>query len=91
MFTGNNSSRVSPAAALVMQYLGCLITVRAEVVPGKGLCGRYEIVAASSETVCAFENFGIVEISSDIIEAPDLQTVCEWAKCEIDFLLEEPF
>lgn len=91
MFTGNNSSRASPAAALVMKYLGCLITVRAEVVAGKGLRGRYEIVPASSGTACAFENLGIVEISSDIIEAPDLQTFCEWAKCEVDFLLEEPF
>ena len=59
--------------------------------PGAGVRGSYGIVATSKRTTSAFEDLGIAEISSDIMEAADPQYICEWAKCEIDFLLEEPF
>jgi hypothetical protein len=74
-----------------VEYLGCLITVRSEMMPGAGVRGSYEIVPISKESASVFEDLGIVGISSDAMEAPDPDYICEWAKCEIDFLLEEPF
>ena len=79
------------STVVTVEYLGCLITVRSETVPGAGVRGSYEIAAISRRTVSAFEDLGIAEISSDTMEAADPQYICEWAKCEIDFLLEEPF
>jgi hypothetical protein len=74
-----------------VEYLGCLVTVRSETVPGDGVRGSYEIVATSERTASAFEQLGIVGFSSGPIEGADPQCICEWAKCEIDFMLEEPF
>lgn len=79
------------SVVLTVEYLGCLITVRSEMVPGEGVRGSYEIVPKSKGTASTFEDLGIAGISSDTMEATDLQYICEWAKCEIDFLLEEPF
>jgi hypothetical protein len=78
-------------AVLTIQYLGCLITVRGEIAAGAGVRGSYQIVPASQGTVSAFEHLGVAAISSDVIDATSLQHICEWAKCEIDFLLEAPF
>ncbi len=75
----------------VIRYLGCLIIVQGDVVPGEGLRGRYEIVPASSTAARAFGYLGIARIASETIDAAVIQTICEWAKCEVDFLLEEPF
>ena len=61
------------------------------MVPGEGARGFYEIVPASITTASAFEELGIAGLTSDMIEAADPQSLCEWAKCEIDFLLEQPF
>jgi hypothetical protein len=58
---------------------------------GAGVRGTYEIVPASQGTAAAFAQLGIAAISSDAIDATNLQHICEWAKCEIDFLLEVPF
>jgi hypothetical protein len=78
-------------AVFSVEYLGCLITVRSEMVPGEGVRGSYEIVPASERTASAFEDLGVSGIVSSPMEATDSQCICEWAKCEIDFMLEQPF
>jgi len=78
-------------AVFSVEYLGCRITVRSERIAGEVPRGSYEIVPASERTQSLFENLGISAISSDAPDAADPQFLCEWAKCEIDFLLEQPF
>ena len=82
--------RIQPGVSTI-EYLGCRITVWSQPVPGAGVRGSYEIVPASERAVLAFEHLCIAGISSDMMEAADWQHICEWAKCEIDFFLEEPF
>jgi hypothetical protein len=79
------------SVAFTVEYLGYLITVRSERLPGESVRGSYEIVAKSERAASVFDDRGIAGISSGTIEAVDPQHICEWAKCEIDFLLEEPF
>jgi hypothetical protein len=55
------------------------------------VCGTYETSPVSKEAVAAFENLGIARISGDPMEAASLEHISEWAKCEIDLLLEQPF
>ena len=81
----------SRTRSAVLEYLGCRITVRSEMVRDGAVRGTYEVVPISKEAVSAFEDLGIAEISSDPMDAADSQHVFEWAKCEIDFLLEQPF
>lgn len=86
-----NSPNGDNPSVRVVQYLGCLIMVQGDVVPGGGLRGRYEIVPASNIAARAFGHLGIARIVSETIDAADIQSICEWAKCAVDFLLEEPF
>jgi len=79
------------SAVLTIEYLGCLITVRGEWGYDKLWRGTYETCPISEEAVAAFEGLGVAEISSDLMEAADPECIFEWAKCEIDFLLERPF
>ena len=79
------------SVVLTIEYLGCLITVRGEWASDKLVHGTYETCPVSKEAVAAFENLGIADISSDPMEAADPESMFEWAKCEIDFLLEQPF
>lgn len=85
------SPKRTRSAVLTIEYLGCLITVRCELVPGEAVRGSYEVVPLSKAAVTRFEDLGIGEICSDLKDAADLQHIFEWAKCEIDFLLEQPF
>jgi hypothetical protein len=87
----SESSSRTRSVVLTVEYLGCLITVRSEVVPGEGVRGSYEIVPTSNRTASAFEDLGMAGLSSDVTEAVDPQYICELAKCAIDFFLEEPF
>jgi len=79
------------SAVLSIEYLGCLITVRGEWASDKFVRGTYETCPISKEAVAAFNSLGTAEISCDLIEAADPESIFEWAKCEIDFLLEQPF
>jgi hypothetical protein len=79
------------SAVLTIEYLGCRITVRGEWAPDTFVRGTYETCPISKAAVAAFESLGTADISSDLIEAADPTHIFEWAKCEIDFLLEQPF
>jgi hypothetical protein len=87
-----NVNPVRPrSVVLTIEYFGCLITVRGEWASDELVRGTYETCPVSKEAVAAFEGLGIAEISSDPMEAADPEYMFEWAKCEIDFLLEQPF
>jgi len=88
---GLTSQARSDPASFTVEYLGCLITVHSARLPGVGVRGSYAIVPATKQTARAFEERGISEISGDTIDAADAQHLCEWAKCELDFMLEVPF
>ena len=87
----NGSPVRARSAVLTIEYLGCLITVRVEWASDKLVRGDYETRPVSKEAVTAFENLGFARVSSDPMEAANPEHMFEWAKCEIDFLLEQPF
>jgi hypothetical protein len=84
----------------IVRYHGCIIIVHSDTTMDGRLVGSYEIIPDQPETVTAFAERDITRLHS-IVEScdrsgsnpplTDREYLVEMAKCEIDFVLEEPF